>query len=147
MKPVWNRAELIAALAFVATGVGALVIALDYPLGSITRMGPGFAPVGLSLLLIATAGVVALQARRAPESNVHFALRPFALIMGGILVWAVLVDRVGFVPATVLLVLACAYVEIGTTWRSSLLLAGGLCAAGYTIFIWGLGIPMSAFGG
>ena len=79
------------------------------------------------------------------------AASPFAwwwvLIMGGILAWALLVDRVGFIPATVILVLACASVEIGSTWRSSLLLAGGLCATGYAIFIRGLGIPLSPFGG
>jgi hypothetical protein len=147
MKAKWNRAELTAAFAFMATGFGALWIARDYPVGTVTRMGPGFVPIAISVLLIVCAAVVAVQCRNIPESAMRPRLKPFLFIMGGILTWALLVDRVGFVPSTVVLVLACAFVEIGSTWRSSLLLAGGLCAAGYAIFIRGLGIPLSPFGG
>jgi hypothetical protein len=147
MKTKWNRPELIAAFAFMATGFGALWVARDYPVGTVTRMGPGFVPIAISVLLILSAAVVALQCRSLPESPTRPRLKPFVFIMGGILAWALLVDRVGFVPSTVTLVLACAYVEIGSTWRSSLLLAAGLCAAGYAIFIRGLGIPLSPFGG
>lgn len=147
MKAKWNRPELIAASAFMATGFGALWVARDYPVGTVTRMGPGFVPIAISILLIACAAVVAVQSRSLPQSETRPRLRPFIFIMGGILAWALLVDRVGFVPSTVVLVLACASVEIGSTWRSSLLLATGLCAAGYAIFIRGLGIPLSPFGG
>ncbi|WP_029057674.1 tripartite tricarboxylate transporter TctB family protein [Stappia stellulata] len=147
MKAKWNRAELAAAFAFMATGFGALWIARDYPVGSVTRMGPGFVPITLGVLLVACAAIAAIQNRNTPPSATRPRLKPFVLIMGGILAWALLIDRVGFVPSTVILVLACASVEISSTWRSSLLLAAGLCVAGYAIFIRGLGIPLSPFGG
>ena len=68
MKTKWNRPELLAASAFMATGFGALWVARDYPVGTVTRMGPGFIPIAISVLLILSAAVVAVQCRSLPES-------------------------------------------------------------------------------
>ncbi|MEP1515432.1 MAG: tripartite tricarboxylate transporter TctB family protein, partial [Nitratireductor sp.] len=87
------------------------------------------------------------QSRRAEKTAVELRLRPFVMILGGILAWALLVDRIGFLPATAILVLSCALVERETTWRSALMLTAGLCAFGWLIFIVGLKIPMSVLGG
>ncbi|MEM9577816.1 MAG: tripartite tricarboxylate transporter TctB family protein [Pseudomonadota bacterium] len=142
----WNKAELTSAAAFVVVGIGALVIALDYPLGSITRMGPGFAPVAISLALIVVGLVLAAQGRTARQADINVRMRPFLLILGGILIWALLIDRFGFFAASIPLVLCCAAVEMETTPTSAAILTIGLCLVGFVIFIWGIGVPMSTFG-
>ncbi|PSM18423.1 MULTISPECIES: tripartite tricarboxylate transporter TctB family protein [Nitratireductor] len=143
----FNRNELLAALVVVGLGAGYLIIAIGYPMGTVVRMGAGFFPVALGVLLIGLGAVLAWQSRRAEKTAVELRLRPFVMILGGILAWALLIDRIGFLPATAILVLSCALVERETTWRSALLLTAGLCAFGWLIFIVGLKIPMSALGG
>ncbi|MEP0278100.1 MAG: tripartite tricarboxylate transporter TctB family protein [Nitratireductor sp.] len=143
----FNRNELLAALVVVGLGAGYLIIAIGYPMGTVVRMGAGFFPVALGVLLTGLGAVLAWQSRRAEKAAVELRLRPFVMILGGILAWALLVDRIGFLPATAILVLSCALVERETTWRSALMLTAGLCAFGWLIFIVGLKIPMSVLGG
>lgn len=142
----WNKAEFTSAAAFVVVGVVALIIARDYPLGTITRMGPGFAPIAISLALIGVGGVLAIQSRLSNNAAISFRLRPFLLIFGGILIWALLVDRLGFFAASIPMILCCAISEKETTAFSAVMLTLALCAGGFVIFIWGIGVPISTFG-
>ena len=80
------------------------------------------------------------------QHHIRIALKPFAMILLGILLWALTVDRLGFFAASAILVVCCAVVEKGNTWRSVLALVVFMCVAGYLVFIEGLGIPLSAFG-
>ncbi|WP_197435195.1 tripartite tricarboxylate transporter TctB family protein [Nitratireductor arenosus] len=143
----FNRNELQAALVLIGLGIGCLIIALGYPMGTVVRMGAGFFPVALSVLLIGLGAVLAWQSRTAEKTEVVLRLRPFVMILGGILAWALMVDRIGFLPATAILVVLCAMVERETTWRSALLLTAGLCVFGWLVFIVGLKIPLSMLGG
>lgn len=145
-RPGGNRQEVAAGLAWVAIGLGAIVIAGNYAFGSITRMGPGFVPILLGLLLMVFGAIGAWQGRRAPEVSLDLRWRPFVFIMGGIVVWVLLVDEVGFVPSTVALVVISAQAEREITWLETLLLAACMTLVGYLIFIRGIGIPIAAFG-
>lgn len=142
----WNRSEICGAFGFVGLGAGALLLARSYPMGTVVRMGPGFFPVMLGGLLILVGAVIALQSSRIEERSFDFRIKPFGMILGGILIWAVLVDHGGFLIATVLMVLCCTAVERETTWKSAAALATGLCIVGYVVFVQGIGIPLSLFG-
>lgn len=135
--------ELLAALAVVAVGVLALAVACQYPMGTVVRMGPGFVPLALSLLLIALGAVLALQSRGAAPVELGLRWRPAVLILGGVLAWALLVDRLGFLPATAVLASCCALAERAGSWRSALALSVGLGLFGYLIFIRGLKVPFA----
>ena len=138
--------ELSAAAAVMAFGAFWLAIGLGYPMGTIVRMGAGFFPVALSVILIGLGAVLAWQSRREDSEPLDFRWRPFLFILGGVLAWALLVDEVGFLPATMVLVALCAMAERSSTWRSAAVLAVGLCAFGYLVFIRGLKIPLSVIG-
>lgn len=138
--------ELIAALVVCAFGAAAVWVARDYSFGTITRMGAGFVPSVLGLLIAAMGAVLALQSRSAEPVEIELHPRPFVLMLGGILAWALLVERIGFVVATFVLVACCALAEPRSTIRSTLLLATALTAGGYLIFVIGLKIPLPAFG-
>ena len=73
-------------------------------------------------------------------------LRPFAFIIGGIIVWVILIDQAGFVPSTMALILISAQAEREITWTEAIVLAAGMTLVGYLIFIRGIGIPIAAFG-
>lgn len=140
-----NWPELVMSLAIVLIGLAALYIASDYRMGTLRRMGAGFVPVSLGVIMTGLGILLIFESLRAPRSHVPGRIRSFALIIGGIFLWSQTIDRLGFVPATFLLVAACALAERGTTLRALVLLSLGLIGGGYMIFIKGLGIPMSAF--
>ena len=48
---------------FAAIGLAALMMALEFPIGSPSRMGPGFFPVVISTLLTLTAVGMQVRAR------------------------------------------------------------------------------------
>ncbi len=47
---------------FVAVGVGAIVLGSKYTLGSVARMGPGYFPRLIGILLVVLGGMLALRA-------------------------------------------------------------------------------------
>lgn len=141
-----NKHETIAGLVWVVLGLAAIFVARGYAFGTITRMGPGFVPVMLGILLVVFGLFAAWQGRTLPGVSLNLRLRPFAYIIVGIVVWVLLVDWAGFVPATVALILISAQSERGMKWTEAALLAAGISLVGYLIFIRGIGIPIAAFG-
>lgn len=142
----FDRNEVIAALAMLGFGLLWLVIGLGYSWGSSVRIGAAVFPVALSVILIALCAWLVVMARDAEPRAFGLRLRPVALILGGITVWALTVDVIGFLPATAIMVAMCAMAERESTWRSALGLTVFLCAFGVLVFIEGLHIPLALLG-
>lgn len=143
----FDRNEVLAALAMMAFGVVWLVIGLGYSWGNPVRIGAGVFPVALSIILILLCAMLVVMARGVEPVPFGLRLRPVALVLGGILIWAQSIDVIGFLPATAILATMCALAERTSTWRSILGLTVFLCAFGYIVFIVGLNIPVSVIGG
>lgn len=110
------------------------------------RIGAGVFPVALSVILIVLCTGLVLMARGAEHHPFGLKIRPVALILGGILIWALSVDTIGFLPATALLVAMCVLAERSSTWRTALGLTVFLCLFGYVVFIEALNIPLAIIG-
>jgi hypothetical protein len=54
--------DFVAGLLFAGVGILAIIIASNYPLGTAARMGPGYFPRILGILLILLGGALALRA-------------------------------------------------------------------------------------
>ncbi|MCA8906716.1 MAG: tripartite tricarboxylate transporter TctB family protein [Rhodospirillaceae bacterium] len=146
MRARTSLAETVAAGVVVAFGLATIWLSSDFPMGTVTRMGAGYVPMALGIIITALGIAIALFDRSDERPRIVIALKPFAMILLGILLWALTVDRLGFFAASAILVVCCAVVEKGNTWRSVLALVVFMCVAGYLVFIEGLGIPLSAFG-
>ena len=142
----FDRNEVIAALAMMAFALFWFAIGLRYSLGTGVRIGAGVFPVALSVILMVLCATLVVQARGAEYRSFALRLRPVALILGGVLAWALLVDVTGFLPATAILVAMCAMAETESTLLSAAGLTVFLCAFGYAVFIEGLNIPLSVLG-
>ena len=64
MGVIRHPKDFVAGLLFVAVGIAAIVIAANYPLGTAARMGPGYFPRILGILLILLGSALALRALR-----------------------------------------------------------------------------------
>jgi uncharacterized membrane protein len=131
-----------AGLTFLATGVAAMLVARGYPAGTALRMGPGYFPRVLAGILILFGLHAVWRGLRRPEriegawSSRALIVLPLAMVLFG-----VLMEHAGFVPAIAALVLGSAAAGRQFRLLEVLLLTGFLTAISVAIFVWGLGLP------
>jgi hypothetical protein len=146
---VKNRQDLLSGLLFMAFGLIFTIGALAYPLGTPARMGAGYFPLALGLVLTAMGAAIALRAFGGPAEIANsmggVKLRPLAVLLGSILLFGVLLPRIGFIPATFLLIIGVAAAGDEFRWREVLPLAVGVAIVGWLIFVRGLGMIIPAF--
>lgn len=137
------RQDLIGGLLSMAFGGFVLDHALNYPMGSALRMGPGFFPAVLAGLIIVLGSALALHGFKGEIARplVMIRLGPFAAIAVAVAVFALSLERFGLAPATIALVVIS---SLGTPrWRPvrAVVLALAMTAAVYVIFIIILQMP------
>jgi len=131
-----------AGMMLIAIGAAALFIARDYRFGSALRMGPGFFPTILSLILIAFGVcITAVSLRSGEKIKGNLSLRAFLLLPLSLLLFGVLMDLAGFIPALAVLVFISAASGKEFKWGEVLLLTIVLTLASTALFILGLGLP------
>ena len=126
------------------------MIALGYPLGSALRPGPGYFPLGIGGILVALGLCVMVESwrtRPGAQEPVDIAWRGMLATCAAILIFALLLERLGYVPATFALVLIVALGEPRRTWTTPIVIAAFMAVFGTAVFIWGLGLPIEPFEG
>jgi len=148
---------MTAAIAWFVFGAITAALSLQLPLGTLRAPGSGLFPLVLAVLLMGLAAAQAarlLFARRkaaaAPGPTPKAASRwPDAaaqrvlLFIGVVALTIALLQPVGYVASTFLLMLGLLRI-FGSGWRASLLIAAGAAAAAHVLFVRWLDIPMPA---
>lgn len=135
-------------LVYAAFGVLALVVARTYSFGTAGRMGPGYFPTVVAVLLVLVGLLAVLRSLRAEGTPMGpWALRAMGLVLGSVVVFGLLLERAGLIVASIALLLmsAAASREFRLEWRAALGLAA-LVAACALAFVKGLGVPMPLLG-
>ena len=102
MGIVRHPKDFLAGLLFVAVGIAAIVIAAGYPLGTAARMGPGYFPRILGILLIALGAALVLRALRlqgSPLQGWHW--RPTLIVLGSVVLFGLVVNVAGLALSTI----------------------------------------------
>jgi len=132
---------------FLFFGLAAVFIGQDYPFGTASRMGPAYFPTVLgSLLALVGLAAVVRSLVRPGEAVDKFYVKEIVLILSAILLFGFLMRRAGLVPATLVLILLSAYASPSFRWGGTLLLAAGLAAFAFVVFVKILGLPMPVLG-
>jgi hypothetical protein len=131
-----------AGMMLIVIGAAAMFIARDYRFGSALRMGPGFFPTFLGGILIAFGVcITAVGLRSGEKIQGNLSLRAFLLLPLSLVLFGVLMDLAGFIPALAVLVLVSAASGREFKWGEVMLLTVLLSLASTALFIWGLGLP------
>ena len=141
-KDFWSGAM------FIALGAGAIVLARDYPLGTALRMGPGYFPTVLGGLLILFGLYLLVTGLRSAEKiEGGWSVRALVLLPLSLVLFGVLFERVGFVPALAVLIFGSA--AAGTAFKpvEVLALTVVLTAFCVALFVWGIRLPYPLFVG
>jgi hypothetical protein len=139
--------EFYAGLLFFAIGLAALIVARNYRIGSMVRMGPGYFPLVLSLLLMVLGAASSLRAvriaRGAPIGE--WRLVPLIRILLGVVAFGLLVERAGLVAAVIALLVIGAWPRLRSQAVEVLITIVVLTASAVGLFVYGLGMPFSLF--
>ena len=121
---------------------GLMLIAREYQFGSARRMGPGYFPVLLGGLLVLFGLYLLVKGLRAPERiEGNWSLRALVVLPLSMVLFGVLMDRAGFIPAMVVLIFGSALAGTEFKFVEVALLTLVLTTFAVLVFIWGLGLP------
>ncbi|HEX2553218.1 MAG TPA: tripartite tricarboxylate transporter TctB family protein [Microvirga sp.] len=135
-------------LVFIGVGAATITVAVDYRLGSALRMGPGYFPSLLGGVLILLGILVLAKALKNPEPvEGRWSLRALVLLPLSLVLFGLLMERAGFVPALVVLVVGSSAAGEEFNVLEALLLAGVLTFGAVAVFIWGIGLPFPLVAG
>jgi uncharacterized integral membrane protein len=105
MRIVRSTKDFLAGVLFIAVGVAAIALAAGYTLGTAARMGPGYFPRILGILLIILGAVLALRSLKVGGAPLPgWQWRPVIVVLGSVVVFGLIVTRAGLVLSTVLLI-------------------------------------------
>jgi putative tricarboxylic transport membrane protein len=133
---------------FAIVGLAALVMALEYPVGTPGRMGPGFFPVVIAALLTLTGVAILARARLGSSAVIHVVRwSPAIIVPVAIIVFGFMLDRLGLPLAVLLLCIgaATASVRFELNWKA---VAGAALFAVVCgiLFVTLLGLPIPLVG-
>lgn len=144
MRVIRQPKDFFAGLMFVAFGTAAIVFARAYALGSAARMGPGYFPRVLGILLIVLGGALALRALRGAEgpSLPGWKWRPTSIVLGSVVMFGLIVTSVGLVLSTVLLIFVASVASTEFRPREALIAGALLAALAVGVFVVGLKLQL-----
>ena len=132
-----------AGILFIVLGGSAFIIALDYAMGTAGRMGPGYFPRALGLILAALGLILVLRALKLQGEPIAFpTMRPLLIVLGSVLLFGLTVNRIGLVLATILIVLTSSTASHEYRWKESIV--ASLCLAVFVViaFVYGLKLQL-----
>jgi hypothetical protein len=137
--------DIIGGLLLAAIGLYFLMGALDMRVGEARRMGPGYFPMVLGIAAMVIGVLIAIPAFLRTGSLPFVNWRPLVAVMASILAFALVMPRMGLLPAVFAAVVVASFGDPRSRLWQTVLLAAGLAAAAWTIFIYGLGLPMIVY--
>jgi putative tricarboxylic transport membrane protein len=136
-----------AGLIYLFFGLGAILIARDYPMGSSVRMGPAYFPSLLGAILSVIGALSVIRSFIVTGTPIGtLALKSLALIVAAVMFFGFVVKGLGLAISLPLLVVISAYGSAQFRWGPTLALAAGITLFCVFVFVKGLGIPLPIWG-
>ena len=140
---ITNQKDFYAGLIFVFFGALAMLMARNYPMGSAARMGPGYFPTILGGIVSVLGFILlALGLLESGEAINPLVPRPLVLVLGAVLGFALFVDLLGLVLATLVLVVVSCLGGSEFRLREVAILYLVLAALAVGLFVFSLGLPI-----
>lgn len=140
--------EILAGVTFLVFGVGFAVGATSYQVGDPVRMGPGYFPLVVGVLL-AVLGVVIIVKPTSPDESGPLTMpswRAVALIVGAFIVFALTVRGLGLAPSTFLAATMASLSSPQMRLPAALGLSLALTVVSVLVFVFALSLRMPLWG-
>ncbi len=136
-----NQRDFGAGIMYIVIGLFFAIVATQYQYGTAAKMGPGYFPFWLGTLMTALGLLVlvrSLGAKAAIEAIPKFNWRIIGQITGAIVLYGLLLPKMGFLIAVVVLVFVSASASKEFTWKGTTINAAFLVTFTYSVFVVGL---------
>jgi hypothetical protein len=140
-----NQKDFAAGLLYVGAGAAFSVGALGYHMGDAARMGPGWFPFWIGILLIAVGAATAMAGLgpRAAEDRLQKPqLRALAWILGSVALFGLLLQPAGLVLALAALVIVSSMASHEFGWKGTLANAVVLVVFSVGAFVQGINLQI-----
>ena len=141
-KDFWSGVMLI------AVGVAAVLMTRSIPFGTALRMGPGYFPTILGgVLALFGLYLVVKSLRHSDAIEGGWSLRALIVLQLSLVLFGILMDRAGFIPALAVLIFGSAAASREFKLGEVAALTVGLIVFCVAVFVWGLGLPYPLLAG
>ena len=138
-----NQRAFVSGALMVAFAVFFLVVGQDYPMGTTAKMGPGYFPRLLSIILGAIGVAVilgAVMSKAELRALAKWDFKGLLWITGSVMLFAFLLYPLGFVISLLALILVSSKASHEFTWKGALANAAVLIVLCVAVFVYGLGL-------
>ena len=146
MKPATNSRDfpdILAGCLMIFLGALGLLAGRDLSYGTPAMMGPGFLPRSLCVIIALIGAIVLIKALTKPHEALDTVNpKPLIILVVGIAGFAFAAEGLGFVVATVWLLVVGSLADPESRWREIFISAAILTTLGALLFIYGLGVQM-----
>jgi hypothetical protein len=148
MAKIARPKDFYAGLLFVGFGFAAIVLGSSYPLGTAARMGPGYFPRLLGILLIALGAALSLVALRGQGPPLPgWKWRPISIVLLSVVAFGLVLTHAGLVLSTIGLIVVASIASREFRFRESLISAVLLAALSVGVFVIGLKLQLPIWPG
>lgn len=148
MKSLFNDpAEAVCGAIFMGLGVFFALQSYGLEIGTAFRMGPGYFPLVLAIILILLGGVIFLRATRPAGGGIGaIAWRGIFFIVPAPIFFGFTVRGLGFVPALFFSALIASFASHKMSPLMAVVLSAAITVFSVAVFNYGLGLPFQRFG-
>ena len=136
-----NQRDFGAGIMYMVIGLFFAIVATRYQYGTAAKMGPGYFPFWLGMLMAAMGLLVLIRsmgAKATIEAIPKFNFKVIGLITGSIILYGLLLPKMGFIVAVLVLVMVASSASKEFSWKVALINATVLIAFTYSVFVIGL---------
>ncbi|MFG1361879.1 tripartite tricarboxylate transporter TctB family protein [Xanthobacter versatilis] len=147
MHIIRNPKDVLSGLLFIVLALLFAWQTQDLPMGTAVRMGPGYFPLVLAILLGLLGLIVLVNGLRFPgEKPSGIAWRGLAIITFAVVFFGVAVRPLGFLPALAVSVFLSALASRLFHPATALAITAVMVVFAWAVFIKGLGLPLPLLG-
>jgi Tripartite tricarboxylate transporter TctB family len=148
MSFIRHPKDFYSGLIFIGFGVAAIAIGTNYSLGTAARMGPGYFPRILGIMLIVLGAALSLRALRVQGSPLPgWKWRPTLIVLGSVVLFGVIVNTVGLALSTILLILLASAASYEFRPKEALISGVLLAMLAVGVFVIGLKLQLPIWPG
>ena len=136
-----NQKDFASGLLFIAIGLAFAFVATTYQMGTPAKMGAGYFPFWLGLVMALLGLIVAITAigAKAEETKLEtWDWKSVIWVTGSVVLFAVTLPYMGLVVSLIVLVFVSAMASHEFHWKGTVVSAAILNVIAYVAFVWGL---------
>lgn len=145
MPSIDYRDAVGGALLVALGGTFALYSWMQYPIGTVTRMGAGMVPFSLGVILAIFGGIILFASASHKGGFPEIRVATPLVVLGSVVLFALTIKPFGLLTAAFLATLVAAFADLSFRPVRNLMLAAALTTVAYLIFSVGLQLPLPLF--